>query len=66
MGNKWEDNGLAGWEHLDNEITSHILPSSWQTHIHNVENTDTGEERRVRVDPGQSVGEAIENGQWDD
>ena len=35
------------------------------TDTHKVKNTETGEERLVRVDPGQLVGEAIANGQWE-
>ena len=66
MSDDWESEGLAGWESLDNESLNWILPSSWQSHVYNVRNTETGETRRVRVRPGQSIGEAIADGQWED
>ncbi len=62
---EWKDEGLAGWEGV-NEALNWVLPASWQTHIYDVRNTETDETRRVRVDPGQSIGEAIANGQWAD
>ena len=65
MSDKWKDEGLAGWEGLD-EVLNWVLPRSMQTHVYDVRNTETGERRRVRVEPGQSIGEAIANGQWDD
>lgn len=64
MNDKWEDKGVVpNFEHdIPNALTFNIRP----THSHKVENTETGEERQVRVDPGQTVGEAIANGQWED
>ncbi len=66
MSDKWENEGLATWEGLENESLNWILPLSWQTHIYKVRNTETDEERQVRVKPGQSIGEAIAQGQWED
>ncbi len=65
MSDKWKDEGLAGWEGLD-EALNWVLPRGMQTHVYDVRNTETDERRRVRVEPGQSIGEAIANGQWDD
>ena len=66
MSDEWEDEGLAAWEGLGNESLNWILPISWQTHIYNVRNNETNERRQIRVEPGQSIGEAIAQGQWED
>lgn len=64
MSSKWIDKGIVpNYEH---DIPDMFLPGSMQTDSHKVENTETGEERQVRVDPGQTVGEAIALGQWED
>lgn len=65
MSEEWESEGLAAFEGLD-EALNWVLPRGMQTHIYRVRNTETGETKRVRVDPGQSIGEAVANGQWDD
>ena len=65
MSSNWESKGLAGFEGFD-EVLNWVLPKGMQTHIYRVRNTETDEIRHVRVDPGQSIGEAIANGQWDD
>lgn len=64
MSDEWEDMGVVpNFEHdILNALTFNIRP----TDSHKVRNTETREERQVRVDPGQTVGEAIANGQWED
>ena len=64
MSGKWRDDGIV--PNYQHDIPDMFLPTSMQTDSHKVTNTETGEERRVRVGPGQTVGEAIANGQWDD
>ncbi|OHB17766.1 MAG: hypothetical protein A2734_02820 [Parcubacteria group bacterium RIFCSPHIGHO2_01_FULL_40_30] len=64
MSDKWEDEGVV--PNIEHDILDMVLPEDMQTNTHRVRNTETGEKRLVRVDPGQSVGEAIAEGQWED
>lgn len=64
MSDKWEDKGICC--NIEHDLLDCFLPESMQTHSHKVENTETGEERQVRVGPGQTVGEAIAKGQFED
>ena len=52
------------WRHIGSAESAFgkILPPYKEL----VENTETGEQRVVLVNIGQSVGEAIANGQWAD
>lgn|GEM_PF-2934437 len=62
MSDEWEDKGECGKSEY--EFIDVFLPESMWTRFHAVENIETGEIRRVRVDPGQTVGEAIAEGQF--
>lgn len=64
VGNQWKDKGVCC--NADHDIPNMFLPASMQTDSHKVENTETGEERQIRVDAGQTVGEAIAKGQFED
>jgi hypothetical protein len=64
MGDEWDDKGVT--PNYQHDIPDMFLPASMQTDSHKVTNRETGEARQVRVDPGQTVGEAIANGQWED
>jgi len=64
MSEKWIDKGVCC--NADHDIGNMFLPESMQTNSHKVENTETGEERQVRVEGNQTVGEAIANGQFED
>ena len=54
----------GNWKHIGSAESAFgkILPPYKEL----VENTETGEQRVVLVNVDQSVGEAIENGQWAD
>jgi hypothetical protein len=58
----WKDEGMCGEDILTGLASFGLTGLAGATHI--VENTETGERRAVRVEPSQSVGEAIANGQW--
>jgi hypothetical protein len=61
MSDKWKD---KGWTNdSGNQPLVSMLPGG---HEHNIQNSETGEWRTIRVDDGQTVGEAIENGQFTD
>lgn len=60
---KWEDNGVV--PNISHDIYNIFVPVSDATDTHKVTNTETGQEKYVRVDPGQTTGEAIANGQWE-
>lgn len=55
MGDKWEHVG-----HAENVVSAFIPGPDWEA----VRNTETGEEGSVYVLEGQTIGEAIANGQW--
>ena len=59
----WEDEGVV--PNIKHDAFN-LIPFAPQVNTHRVINTETGEERSVRVDPGQLVGEAIANAQWED
>lgn len=56
---EWVDRGLTNAG--ANMPFLNLLPGGSE---HNVENKRTGEWRKVWVNDGQTVGEAIANGQW--
>lgn len=64
MADKWEDKGVCN--NMEHDLLDCFLPESMQTHSHKVENTKTGEERQLRVEADQTVGEAIAKEQWED
>lgn len=49
MSDKWEDEGVV--PNIEHDILDMVLPDDMGTHTHRVRNTETGEERLVRVDP---------------
>ncbi len=63
MAEKWEDKGVCC--NMSHDLLNAILPGE-DTNSHKVVNTETGEERQIRVDSGQTVGDAIAKGQWED
>ena len=64
MSKKWEDKGVCC--NASHDITNMFLPESMKTDSHKVENMETGEERQIRVDRNQTVGDAIAKGQFED
>jgi len=63
VGDKWEDKGVV--PNIEHDLLN-MIPFVPITDTHKVENIQTGEEKFVRVDSGQTVGEAIANAQWED
>jgi len=64
MSSKWKDEGIvSNYEH---DIPNMFLPESMCTNTHKVKDPETGKEKLVRVDPGQTVDNAIANSQWED
>ena len=64
MADKWEDKGVSDSSTLTNLVTSMFGLDAGDRH--NVENTETGETKVVDRYSGQTVGEAISNGQFRD
>lgn len=64
MSGHWKDDGAV--PNIEHDILNAVLPSDLTTNTHRVVDTETGQERLVCVEPGQTVGEAIANGQWED
>ncbi|MCI0530585.1 MAG: hypothetical protein L0Y74_01320 [candidate division Zixibacteria bacterium] len=63
MSDEWEDLGETN-DFLD--LASLGLAKLIFPTVHEVENKETGEIRRVVVGRGQTLGEAIQNGQFTD
>ncbi len=63
MSEQWKDNGVCC--NMSHDFLNAIIPGE-DTNSHKVENIETGEERQIRVDSGQTVGDAIAKGQWED
>jgi len=60
MGDKWEHAGPGG------NAFSSLVDSMFGLSTETVQDTETGEYREVYVGTEQTVGEAIENGQFND
>jgi len=62
MSNKWEDRGHHEGIPILGDL-GQMITGTEERHVHN---NETGEDTVATVGPGQTVGEAIENGQLRD